>query len=192
MSKKLISAQAPFTMLVPVHRGGSNPSRGRAGNPVVKRQTMTLQHFPEIPGRGPDLATHSPQTPGIGTRVGHMGYTTPGIPLAATGVITVATNVFAGPTTVLLGQYLLTSGVEFLIGGSTDATALALSDAIDVLPGYSASVVASDITVTGPFGVIGNSVVFKSGGSSPANLTFSPSDGSMDGAEPTLGPVVIG
>jgi len=193
MSKKLIGAQAAFTMLVPVYRGGSNPSRGVAGNPDVKRQTMTMQHFPEIGGRGPETAVSSPKTPGIATRVGHVAYTTSPIPVHATGTITVAGNIFAGPTSVLLGQFLLTSGIEFAIGGTEALTAINLAAAIDALPGYSAPVPgAAIVTVTGPFGVLGNEVLFQADGASPYNFTFTPEDGSLAGAEPALGPVILG
>jgi hypothetical protein len=269
---------------------------------------MTLQYFPEIPGRGPETATASPQTPGVHTRVGHVAYTTSPLPVAATGTITVASDTFAGPTTILLGEFVLTTDEEFsttgaavqatgvltvvatpstatiTIGGTaltdaggartpgsddydgtlatpaliaadivaaindgansfagiataidggggavnltavpigtlgnavtlatsdvgdvtvsgalmtggedtTEVLATSLSDAIDVLPVYSAVAAASVVTVTGPFGIIGNHVVFKSDGSSPANFTFAPTDGSLAGAEPTIGPPLIG
>jgi len=152
-----------------------------------------MQHFPEIPGRGPDTITTSPKTPGVGTRVGHVSYTTSPIPVAGTGTITVALNTFTGPTTILLGEYVLTSDEDFVVGGSTAATATNLAAAINALPGYSAPIPgASIITVTGPFGVLGAEAIFKSGGASPQNFTFSPADGTLGGAEPTIGPVLIG
>ena len=192
MSRKLISAQKPFTMLIANLRQGSDPSRGPAGNPQVIRSTYTSQLFPEIGGRGPEVGTPNPRTPGVGTRIGHVAYTTSPVPVAAAGTITVASIVFAGPTTVQVGQYILTTGVDFLVGGTTALTAAALAAAIDALPGYSAADAGSDVNVTGPFGVIGNEVVFISGGSSPQNFTFSPVDGTMGGAEPVIGPPILG
>ena len=192
MSRKLISAQAPFTMLIANLRQGSDPSKGPSGNPQVIRQTYTVQHFPEIGGRGPEVGTPNPRTPGVGTHLGHVSYTTPPVPVAATGDITVAGNTFAGPTSILLGEHILTSGVDFVIGGSEAATATNLAAAIDALPGFSAPAPGGAvITVTGPFGVIGNELAFYSDGASPYNFTFDPIDGTMAGAEPVIGPPVL-
>jgi hypothetical protein len=193
MSRKLISAQSPFTLLVANLRRGSDPSRGEAGNPDPVRQTYTFQHFPEIGGRGPEVGTVNPRTPGVGTRIGHVDYTTPPVPVLATGTVTVAVNTFAGPTTVQVGQYVLTTGIDFDVGGSLAATATNLAAAIDALPGYSAPAPgAAIVTVTGPAGVAGNEVVFASSGASPQNFTFNPIDGTMDGAEPIQGPPILG
>jgi hypothetical protein len=192
MSKKLISGQRAFTMLVPVYRGGSDPSRGVAGNPDVKRQTMRLQHFPEVGGRGPNTVAHEPSSPGVGTRVGLVSYTTDPLPVNATGTIEVTSNAFTGPTTVILGDFVLTTDVDFDIGGAATVTATNLAAAIDALPGYSAPAPgAAIVSVSGLRGVIGNHVVFKSGGSTPQNFDFTPTDGSMSGAEPAIGPIEI-
>lgn len=192
MSRKLISAQKPFTMLVANLTKGSDPSKGPLGNPIKARSTYAVQMFPEIGGRGPEVGTPDPRTPGVGTRMGHVTYTTAPVPVAATGDITVATNAFTGPTQIHLGPYVLVTGVDFAIGGSTAVTAGNLEAAIDALPGYSASLVGSTVTVTGPFGVIGNEVAFYAGGANPQNFTFDPIDGTMAGAEPEIGPPVLG
>lgn len=191
MSRKLISAQRPFTMLIANLRQGSDPSRGPSGNPQVIRETYTSQFFPEIPGRGPEVGTPNPRTPGIGTHIGHVAYTVDGIPVNSTGDITVALDTFTGPTTVHLGEFVLTSNVDFATGGGVAVTATNLGAAIDALPGYSATVGAAVVTVTGPAGVIGNEVAFYSDGSSPQNLTFVPVDGTLGGAEPVIGPPVL-
>lgn len=196
MSRKLISGQRPFTMLVPVHRKASNPSRGPAGNPDVLRQAMTFQHFPEVaslrdPDGMPELEPSDPRRPGLHTRVGHVAYTTSPIPVASTGTITVANNTFAGPTTITLGEYTLTTDADFVVGGSAGATATALATLIDALPGFSATPAGAVVTVTGPSGPIGNDLSFKSGGASPQNFTFSPEDDSLGSAEPVIGPPVI-
>jgi hypothetical protein len=193
MSRKLIMAQPPFTMLVANLRRGSDPSRGPAGNPDPVRQTYTHQLFPELGGRGPDVGTPDPRSPGVSTHIGHVDYTTAPIPVAATGTITVAADTWTGPTTVHIGQYVLTSDVDFVTGGGVNATATNLAAAIDALPGYSAPAPgAAIITVTGPFGVQGNEVAFYADGSTPQNLTFVPADDTLEGAEPTLGPVILG
>jgi len=122
MPRKLISAQPPFTMLVANLAGGSDPSRGRSGNPVKVRKSFTFQHFPEIPQRGADTTPQSLDTPGIGTRWGHVSYTVPETPVGATGTVTVASNSFAGPTTVRIGQYAVTTGDDFAVGANVSAT----------------------------------------------------------------------
>lgn len=187
MPRKLISAQAPFTMLVANIKGASDPSKGTSGNPVKLRSTFTVQNFPEIPGRGPETITTNPKTPGVGTRLGLVHYTTPPVPVRATGTITVASNTFTGPTTLQLGAFLITSGQEFAIGGGVNATATNLAAAISNLPGYAASPLGAVVTVTGLVGPIGNVAAFWAGGSNPQNFTFSPTNGAMSGAEPSIG-----
>ena len=307
MSRKLISGQKPFTMLIANLRQGSNPSRGVAGNPVHIRDTYTVQHFPEISGRGPEVSESNTRTPGTGTRVGHVAYTVDGIPVRASGTITVA-GTFTGPTTVNVGGVVLTTEVDFVTTGGTDIAATGtltvvafpstatvgidsnlltdaggartpgsddyngtlgsaaliaadivaaindggnsfatsvtavdsgggvialtaattgaggnlitltttdagdvtvsgatmtggvnatgtgatnLAAAIDALPGYSATAVDSVVTVTGLTGPQGNEAVFTSGGSSPQNFVFDPVDGTLDGAEPRIGPPIL-
>lgn len=304
MSKKLIGAQKPFTMLVANLRQGSDPSRGPSGNPQKIRSTYRVQLFPEIPGRGPETLTSGP-TPGVGTRGGLLTFTVPGVPVPASGTITVSGNSFSGPTTVQLGSYTLTTGYDFQVGASvqataeltvtlspstatvtvggvaltpsigartpgnndydstlltpeliaaeiqaaindaansfaaisvasavvgavvsleavpvgslgnavtltttngtitvsgatftggvdsTESTADNLSMALDALPEFTAVAAGDVVTVEGPVGPGGNSVVFTSGGSNPYNFTFDPPDGTMSGAEPFIGPPEI-
>lgn len=188
----LISGQPPFTMLVANLASGSDPSRGRSGNPVKIRKSFTFQHFPEIGGRGPDTTPQSPEAPGSGTRWGHVEYTAANTPVRATGVITVASNDFSGPTVVTLGQYALTSGDDFLVGEDADATAANLGLAIDNLAGYSTAVAGNIVTVTGLAGPIGNDVLFAATGSSSSNFAFIPTNRRMAGAEPRIGPPILG
>lgn len=191
MSKKLVSAQAPFKILVANLAGGSDPSRGPSGNPVRIRSAFTQQFFPDIGGRGVETTPVSPKTPGVGTRIGHVEYSVGSVPVRATGTITVDSDTFLGPTTVQLGDYVLTSGEEFVVGGGVNDTASNLADAISTLPGYSAVAVGDLVTVSGLNGILGNEVLFTSGGSSPNNLILSPSNGRMTGAEPKIGPPLI-
>lgn len=301
MSRKLISAQRPFKMLVPVLTGASDPSKGVSGNPVKKRETMTLQHFPEIPGRGPRTTNaSSSSTPGISTRVGHVDYTTSPIPVASTGTITVGTGPILGATSILIGQFTLVTGDDVVLGQATgtatvvanpstatltvggtaltdaagartpgsddydgtlgsaaliaadivaaindsansftsictaldagggvvtltavagggsgdlvtlttsdvaditvsgatfdgggDGTATNLAAAVNNLPGYTGSALNGVVTVAGPPGPLGNEILFESGGASPGAFAFSPGDGSLGSAEPTIGPPLI-
>lgn len=187
MGKRVVTAQKPFTMLVGALKQGSDPSLGPSGNPVVAISTFTRQSFPEIPGRGPNCTY--PGIKGTTTRTGLLS----GSPLGATGTITVnAAPAIGGTTTIHLGEYVLTSDLEFVVDPASGAnTATALSTAINNLDGYSAVPAGVVITVTGPVGVLGNEADFRAGGVSPYLFVFSPDTGAMAGAEPEIGPPTI-
>jgi len=186
MSRRLIGGQKPFTVLV-AHFTGQTDSRG---NPVKSRSAMTMQHFPEVArANGVESLPHQGRTPGLRTRVGHASFTTDGVPVSATGTITVTDTALVHPTRVHLGSFVLTAGEDFALTGTTTDVALALSNAIDNLPGYSGTPVANVITVSGPTGPIGNEALFKATGSSAYLLTFSPTNGALSGAEPAIGPI---
>ena len=192
MSRKLITAQPSFKMLVANLAAGGDPSRGKVGNPVKVRSTFTVQHFPEIGGRGPDVTPANGKTPGVGCGIGHLQWTVPTVPVGATGTVTVANNTFAGPTSLLLGAYVLTTDYDFVVAGVANDTATNLAAAVSLLLGYSAVALLDVVTITGPVGAIGNEVLFATTGSSPNNLTLDPTTGRMSGAEPRIGPVVLG
>ena len=123
MSKKLISAQKPFKMLLGVTRGNSDPSKGPAGNPTLMRATYTSQNLVEIGGRGPETNARYPESPGVSTRGGGLlTYSGTGKPERGTGDITVAVNNFTGPTSIRIGEYLLTTDVDFDVAANTQAT----------------------------------------------------------------------
>jgi len=191
MNRKLIGGQKPFRILVANLKGASDPSRGAAFNPVKQRIQFEMQFFPEIGGRGQDTTPASSRSKGASTRVGLVGYSVSPIPVRATGTITVTSNVFLGPTTVVLGKYELVSGYDFAIGGGAGTTAANLAAAIGTLPEFSASVLGAVISVEGLPGPLGNEVAFFSTGASPNNFSFSPVDRSMSGAEPRIGPPAI-
>lgn len=188
---RLLTAQPAFTTLVANIEGAGDPSKGR--NPVKIRTGFTSQHVPEIPRAGlvPSHAFDA-RTPGVHTNEGLLTGTTPGVAVRASATITVASNSFGSPATLLLGDYTVTSGQDFTVGGSTALTATALATAIDGLPGFTAVAVLSTVTVTGPAGPMGNetpcSAVYAG---SVQNYTLSPATGFMSGAQPYLGPPVL-
>lgn len=191
MSRKITSAQAPFKILVANLTGGSDPSRGPSGNPVKARSTFTQQFFIDVPGREPDNCSLVSSIPGFGTRTGHVEYTVSPIPVSASGTLTVANNTFSGPTTIQLGEYILTTDEDFAVGVDATTTAANLAAAISLLGGYSATNLLAVVSISGPFGVLGNEVLFIAGGSSPANFTLNPNNERMTGAEPRIGPPII-
>ena len=189
MGKKIVSAQRPFTMLIANITGGSDPSRGEAGNPVILRQTMTQQYFIEIPNRGPDHIGGDMSSKGLHNSAGGL---LTGATAASGGTITVDSITFSGPTSIRLGQYLLTGGVHFDIGASENACATNLAAAIDALPEYSASPPGANVvTVVGPSGPGANTIVFRAEGADPYHFTLSPDQGNLSGAAPIIGPMTF-
>lgn len=191
MSKKLLSAQRPFTMLIANVQAGADPA---VSNPVIMRQTYTTQHIVEIPGRGAETVPTSNSTPGTATRIGMVTFDVTGIPIASAGQITVATAVSVDPPSwVQIGEYVLTTDQDFAVTDTNvNATAIALATAIDNLPGYTAGAPAGAvITFAGPTGLEGNNILFEAGGFNSAMFTLLPVDGSLNAAEPHIGPPVI-
>lgn len=187
---KVVSAQRPFTMLVATLRQGSDPSLGPAGNPDVSRTTATIQYMPEIArAGGPGLTSRDNSSRGLTTYRGNLV----GAPVASTGTVLVTSATFDGPTTLILGEYLLTTDEDYTpVAGDVNATAIALRIAIDALPDYAATDDgAGTVTITGPVGLMGNMIEFRAGGVNPGNLTLAPSDGSLGGASPTIGPMTF-
>lgn len=187
---RLLTAQPTTTSLVANIEGAGDPSQGL--NPVKVRTGFTHQHIPEVPRGASTERVLDPRTPGTHTHEGLLTWTTPGVPVGATATITVADNTFTDGATLLIGNYTVSSGIDFAVGGSTALTAAAVAAAIDGLPGFSAVAVLSAITVTGPAGPDGNEVrcsaVYRG---DVENYTFAPTNGFMSGAKPNLGPPVI-
>ena len=191
---KVISAQRPFTVLLGTLQQGSDPSLGPAGNPVITRSTMTMQYMPEIAvAKGPELVSPNNKARGLTTYRGNLleaGGVGP-LPSGATVLVTSAT--FNGPTTLVLGQYTITTDEDYTpTAGDVAATGVSLTAAITALPGYSASDDGAGlVTIVGPVGLMGNMLEFRAGGVTPNNYTLTPSDGSLGAAEPTIGPVTF-
>ena len=186
---RLITAQPKFKILVANIEGAGDPSRGPSGNPVKVRTGFEKQLLPEVGRVG--AVTRSPDysTPGIHTYQGLLTYTTPLTPVGASGTVEVISNVFTADATLYLGEFTITSNDDYTPGGTTALTATALGAAIDALPGFSASVLLSTITITGPFGPNGNDVLFEAiYTGSVQNFTLTPAEGFLASGEPVIGP----
>jgi hypothetical protein len=192
MPRKLTTGQPAFTMLVPTHAGGSDPSRGATGNPSVVRTTFRQQHLPEVPGStgwGPNTVPE--ETPGLRTKTGLLT-TTAGVPVGASGTITVDSNDFAFPATLHVGEYTLISGDGFTVGGNVNATAQNVAGAIGRLHGFDAVAAFAVVTITGPAGPDGNDLLFEAiYDGDVENFTLAPAVGTFESAEPTIGPPTI-
>ena len=182
MANKLIAGQKPFTVIAPIKKGGSDPSKGRNG--VISRTSYRSQTFIEVaPRRGINSVTNKPGgTPGMGARQGLA--TATAAPVRATGTVTLTPGDVDGTTTLQLGPHILTFGVEF-------DSAATLATAVEALIGFSATEAAGTVTISGPYGPEGNETVFKVSGYSPGAFTLTPNDGSLQGAEPYIGPAEI-
>jgi hypothetical protein len=97
-------------------------------------------------------ATYTPArsvvTKTVNARLDPFGGTPP-----PTGDVEVVSDTFAGTSASLfVGQHELVSNRDFVTGGGVAATAANIGVAINLLPGYSASVAGAVVTVNGPAG----------------------------------------
>ena len=131
MSKGVKSAGG-FKVLVGVTPYGSNPAiPGILGRPRKLRQTVTSGPIMTDAG---SFANGMLTTPITGR-------------VQASGTFTVADNTFPAAVELVLGETRLLNSFDYLIGTDTDHTATNISAAISKIPGFSASAVASDVTV---------------------------------------------
>lgn len=187
---RLITAPPKFKILVANLQGSGDPSQGL--NPTKIRTGFEQQVFSEIARGSTRSQVEDPSAPGLHSHQGLLTYTTSPIPVASSGTITVADNDFSDEATLNLGDYVLVSGEDYTPGGTTALTAAAIGAAIEALPEFSASVVGSTVTVSGPFGPTGNDLLFEAlYRGSVQNFTLDPTDGYFDGAEPTIGPPTL-
>lgn len=190
---KLQTPQGNFTILVANLAGSSDPSKGTAGNPVKIRTGFTQSIVPEVSRTGyPVGKVVSPKSPGQTTYMGKLQYTVPSVPVAASATVVVADNDFSYQASLTVGPFTVSSGDDYVVGGTVNLTATALAAALDSLPGLNAVAVLDTVTITGPFGPEGNDwpfyAVYRG---TVQNLTLSNSTGFLTGAEPTVGPPEI-
>lgn len=182
-SRKIRTAQPKFKMLIANLRGGSDPSRGTAGNPEIIRPIYVQQHFPELEGRGQVWGGGQtpPKAPGVLTRhAALLG----GTYTEASVEVTVADNDFSFPAHLYLGGYTFTSGVHFTVGVNEAETADSLAEAISATSDFRAVTAGAVLTITGPFGANVNGWRFEVLYEGVVeNLTLA---GTFEGAEPLL------
>ena len=171
MAKK-IKATKPLKQLVGVLEGGSDPSRGEAGNPVKKFSSFTTQ-----------------QISGVGTaKQNFSNLSISGDLEGATATVTVAAADAIAHTgdTLVLGDYELIEGVHWVLTeGDVAATQTALVTAIGNLKGFTAvaGAGAGEVDVTGPSGpaTVALKLISRTG-----NLSVSPSGGYMSKGGPKI------
>jgi len=170
MAKK-IKATKPLTQLVGVLEGGSDPSRGEAGNPVKKRSSFTTQQISAVGA----------------AKINYQGMISGAIE-NATATVTVDAAAIPDHTgdTLILGDYELIEHVHWTVTeDDIAATQTALVTAIGNLKGFSAEAGAGagEVDVTGPSGpsAVKAKVITRTG-----NLSLSTSDGYMSKGGPTI------
>jgi hypothetical protein len=97
------------------------------------------------------------------------------------GDVEVISNVFSGlSASLFVGPFELISGRDFVVGGAVAATATAIADAIDNLPGYDGTAVGAVVTVEGPRGQLGLpfTAAYRGG---ERNFDFTYLDSTQDG-----------
>lgn len=124
---KVRSIHPSFTHLVPV-RIGSRPETGYNGN-----QLRTTVRF--------GVAM-------VGDRPVHVNLSS-SVPTDSVLTLLIADNDFSGGRVqiTLDEQYTLTSGLDFLIGATADDTATNLSNAVNTLPGFSATAATNSVDI---------------------------------------------
>lgn len=168
--KKVLPKGQAFTTLHGLYTKGSNPSKGEAGNPDVHIATFTRQNFqPE----GEPLVIAGP------ARLEDQ------LLEGSTGTLTVADNDFSVRAVIILGQFRLTSGVDFAIGGSTAATATNIAASISQLFGFTAVANASDVEIA--FDASLSRVTFRTFSVGDVNnFSLVPTDGFLEPGAPRI------
>lgn len=167
MVKRTITA--PTTVLV-AHQTGAKDSKG---NPVTIRSSFTYQTV-------------------VGAKGGNYNALTsedPGSP--ATATLTVSDDNFTtGEAHLIIGDVTYISGVDFVTGGGTAATATNIAAAVNNnrrVNGVTAEAVGSDVNLSGPFGDLIEDIVFAVlYRGSVVNFTLSPVDGFFVKGSPSL------
>lgn len=110
----------------------------------------------------------------------------------STATVTVADNDFTAEAILTLGLFTLRSGLEWVVGGSTALSAVALAAAIDNLPDFAAVAVGSDVNITGPASLNGATCVLEVHfRAAIVNFTLSPTTGFMLEGGQTIGSIGI-
>lgn len=182
---RLLCNQPAFTMLVANIQGGSDPGRG---TPTIKlRKGFRQQIFTEIPVSA-GISKSNGASPGVSSRLGLLT----GTPTGVNVTVTVDDNDFTYPAVLFIGDYVLTSGEDYIVGGTTSDTATALAAAIDGCTKFTATAIGSAVQITGPANPnVNNQMFLARYEGSIANFTLSETTGWFTGASPVLGPPEI-
>lgn len=173
------SSGPSFTMHVPVHPYGTDPSMSNKlqGQPAPLRQTFTFSWINKGNGSG---------------QIGRMGGT---ITPATAEITCTQANVTPGTHVIRVGPYELRPAVDFAVGAGDNALADNLAAAISALPGFSAPNPAANVVVISTTSGHGDDTrieVLEWGAASAFALTATDRAGYMDrGAPAPVAPLVV-
>lgn len=168
----------PFTVLVGNFPYGSDPSRNLPvyQNPSPIRQGVTHQ-----------ILTEGDKRVSARNTVGLLD----GAIANKTASLTVADNDFStGKAIIQLGEYLITSEVDYAIGGGVNATATNIAASIDNLPRFTASPTGAQVDIGysgGPANIVTFRVFYY--GTKTNFNPISPEDGLMGNGTPNYSAV---
>lgn len=172
---------SPVTSLVGHFPYGSTPDHNMPAyqNPMPSRQAITHQV----------LAVGAPRL----NAQNHIGLLVGAFFPGLASLVVANNNFGTGIVVISLGEYTLTSNVDYVIGASTAATAANIASAIGFFPGFHASVSAGsqvDITYTlGPANQVPFTIMYYG---TVENFTpVSPGTGEMASGGPNFGSVAL-
>jgi len=119
---RLITAQPKFKILVANIENAGDPSRGPSGNPVKVRTGFVKQILPELVRGATETRAPDPSTPGLTTCQGLLTYTVPLTPVGASATVTVANGNFAAAAKLYVGDFVVTSGEDYVVAAAVQAT----------------------------------------------------------------------
>ncbi len=182
MSNKKVSVQKPFELVTANMTQGSYPTLGVNISDVVIREVFDVQHVHNV---GVGIA----DTQGY-SGLGHQDYPdTTDFLVEHEASLEVDDNDFSAGAVIRIGDFELLANIDFVEAGSATLTAVEIADAIDNLPGYSASSLLAVVTVVGKKGAQGKVDRFET-------QSFGPVDNftaitKFDGGSPEIGAPVI-
>jgi hypothetical protein len=191
------AAQPSFQLLV-ANFSRPYPSLITGADPITAGPTKTrggfvFAHVSQL-GFSPDL-TQQGEASSVVVSTTNVGWdpfknNPPDLPEAD---ITVASDVFAGTSaSIFLGPFELVSNRDFTTGGGVAATATNIANAVNNLPGYTASVAGPTVTVEGPAGQGPESIQFRAvyrGGTENFTFVWPRKEGFL--GYPTVAPMEI-
>lgn len=170
----------PFKMLVGNFPYGSFPDQNLPAyqNPPPSRQAISHQVL-TVGDRRTSAQNH------IGRNLGTSA--------PKTAQLTVADDDFTTGVAVLtLGDYVLTSAIDYVVGGGVAVTATNLAAAINTLPGFEAAVLGAVVSVVYTLGPANSVDFFVTYYGTIVNFTpLVPDLGVMGNGTPSFGPVTL-